>query len=84
MMGDSISTAAATRIERERARLDATATLIAALSPAATLARGYSITRYNGKAVTDATTLPPDATLTTILARGEIVSEVKEIRDTQP
>lgn len=84
MMGTSISTAAATRIERERARLDANATLIAALSPAATLARGYSITRYNGKAVTDANALPSGATLTTILARGEIVSEVKEIRDTRP
>ena len=78
MMNENISMAAASRIERERKRIDATATLLAALSPAATLARGYSITRFGGKAVTDPASLPPDAILTTILSKGTVESVVKE------
>lgn len=47
-------TAADTAMKRNVARLDSLAGMIGALSPDNTLKRGYSITRVNGKAVTDA------------------------------
>lgn len=56
--------------------LAATSRLLNALSPQATLNRGYSITRINGKAVTAATQLNPGDVITTQLADGQITSTV--------
>ncbi len=72
MLTDQLAQATANRIERERTLLDSSATLLAALSPAATLARGYSITMLNGKAVTDPSQVSPGDELTTLLANGQI------------
>lgn len=77
MVREAIAQAAGKRIERERLRLDSTRTLLDALSPAATLARGYSITRINGQAVTDASAIPSGTIITTQLANGELTSQVK-------
>lgn len=55
-------------------RLKGYAALIDTLSPKATLARGFSITRLNGTAVTSATQVPAGSTLTTELADGTITS----------
>lgn len=77
MVREAIAQAAAKRIERERLRLDNSRTLLDALSPAATLARGYSITRVGGHAVTDASAITPGTVITTQLANGELTSEVK-------
>ena len=48
-----------------------------ALDPTLLLARGYSITTYNGRAVRDASQLPPGAEIETRLAKGKITSVVK-------
>ena len=48
-----------------------------ALDPTLLLARGYSITTYNGRAVRDASQLPPGTVIETRLARGTVHSIVK-------
>jgi len=58
--------------------LAATSRLLNALSPQATLNRGYSITRINGKAVTSATQLNPDDVITTQLADGQVTSTINQ------
>lgn len=63
-------------LERKRSRLDSMSQLIEVLSPQATLSRGYSITRYDGKAVTSASQLPPDAVVETTLVHGVVRSKV--------
>ena len=70
----AIADAAANRLARQNSRIDAAATLLAALSPAATLKRGYSITRVNGHALTSAEGIAPGTTLETTLADGTLVS----------
>lgn len=66
--------AVARRSEIERMRLDALAQKVELLSPTATLRRGYSITRVNGKAVTDATQVRPGDVITSTLAHGTVTS----------
>lgn len=70
-------TAGNTAIERRRARLDAITQLLDVLSPAATLRRGYSITRVDGHAVTSADSIPPGTLIETTLAQGTLTSEVR-------
>lgn len=72
----AIANACANRIARQNARLDAAASLLNALSPVATLRRGYSVTRVDGHAVTDASTLAPGTTIETTLANGTITSTI--------
>lgn len=76
-IADAISTASATRLKHAGLKLDSCAALIDALSPKATLRRGFSITRLNGAAVTDAAGLPTGAVLVTELAEGTVESIVK-------
>lgn len=71
-----LETAVTTRLSSLRDRMDADARLLDALSPQATLNRGYSITRLNGHAVTDASQLSPGDIISTILASGEVTSTV--------
>lgn len=59
-------------LSRQRDRLRASAVLVDALSPDATLRRGFSITRLDGRALTDPDQAPPGATLTVTLARGTL------------
>lgn len=61
---------------RRRQRLEACAEILDALSPLATLRRGYSITRLNGHAVTDASTLLPGNVVETTLACGTTKSKI--------
>lgn len=72
----SLSLVARAPIERQRTRLQAMEEMAAVLSPAATLRRGYSITRVDGHAVTSAAAIPPGATLVTTLADGTVKSTV--------
>lgn len=74
MIADSIPVSALRAIERQRQLLDSRAELLEALSPHATLARGYSITRINGRAVTDASQVKPGEVLETTLANGTLRS----------
>jgi len=69
-------------INRAGDRLNHLEGMVDILSPAATLRRGYSITRLNGHALTDASELSPDDSVETILAGGSIISTVKTITET--
>lgn len=64
----------ADRLRRQTDRLKALGELTDTLSPEATLRRGFSITRVDGRAITDPADVPDGATITTTLASGEIHS----------
>jgi len=68
-------------LQREQ-RLGSAVASLQALSPLATLGRGYSIARrLPGKEVVmDAGTLKPGETLETLLAEGSLISQVTEVR----
>ena len=75
----ALAAAVRNQLARRRDRLGSLGELLEALAPEATLRRGYSITRFAGRAVTDSSTLPEGAELTTTFAAGpEIKSEIKE------
>lgn len=74
---EALRIAAANIIGRRRARLDAVAELLDALSPEATLRRGYSITRVGSHAITDPSSITPGTILTTTLAAGILTSVAK-------
>ncbi|MDE6277913.1 MAG: exodeoxyribonuclease VII large subunit [Muribaculaceae bacterium] len=63
-------------LSRRAERLKALAETLDALSPEATLRRGFSITRSGGRAITDPATLAPDEVIETILAHGSVFSTV--------
>ena len=65
------------RISTEKQHLQTLEEKIDILSPLNTLSRGYSITRKDGLAVTDATQLPKGTHITTIFADGEVQSIVE-------
>lgn len=69
---------------RERARaIEQLTRLASSLSPRATLARGYSITRgADGRALRSAAEVGPGARLTTELATGSLESLVDGVRET--
>ncbi len=73
-----LRTAAASAIEHERLRLKRFDDMIRLLSPQNTLQRGYSITRVNGKAISDPAAIPADAIIETQLAGGTIKSKPVE------
>lgn len=74
--GENIATAACAAMERSRQRLDSTGALLDALSPMATLRRGYSITRIDGHAVKSVGQMPDGTVIETIVADGRVVSTV--------
>lgn len=76
-LGATLSASATSAIAARRNHLDAVARILDAISPEATLRRGYSITRVNGHAVTDASQVAPGDRLTTTLAHGTITSTVE-------
>ena len=61
-------------IQRERLRLQRFDDMLRLLSPDNTLRRGYSITRVNGHAISDASKISPGTTVETTLASGKIIS----------
>jgi exonuclease VII large subunit len=64
-------------LEVHQRELDASARHIAALDPISVLRRGFSITRYNGKAAKRATEVPPGAEIETTLFEGKLLSTVQ-------
>lgn len=72
-----LARAAEMAVAKQRDRLDADSRLLRALSPQAVLARGYSVTRCDGRILTDAATVESGTRLTTQLASGEITSIVE-------
>ncbi|MDE6443832.1 MAG: exodeoxyribonuclease VII large subunit [Muribaculaceae bacterium] len=63
-------------LRRSKERLGAIESLVKVLSPANTLQRGYSITRVDGKAVSDVASLPARTRFTTTLLNGTVEGEV--------
>ncbi|MCH5232940.1 MAG: exodeoxyribonuclease VII large subunit [Muribaculaceae bacterium] len=63
-------------IVNENKKINSLETLCSVLDPHNTLKRGYSITRIDGKAVTDSSLIKKGMKLSTTLNKGEIVSEV--------
>ncbi len=71
-----LKTAASNMLRREEQRLEALKGMACALSPDNTLRRGYSITRINGKAITDASAVKSGDVVETTLHSGIIRSTV--------
>ena len=67
------------RLTSERHRLQLMDEKLKALDPTLLLARGYSITMHNGRAVKDASQLPPGAEIEPRLAKGTIHSVIKSV-----
>lgn len=77
LMASQIAMAATTAVAKQQERLAADSRLLTALSPAAVLARGYSVTRCDGHILTDAADVRPGAVLETQIAKGSLTSVVK-------
>ncbi len=78
---DELRRSIADAIARLNIVLDSAAALVEALSPEATLRRGYSITRIGGRAVTSVEQLKKGDTVTTVFADGMAVSHVNDIKN---
>lgn len=78
---DRLTAAAAAAVVRHGERLEALGRLVNVLSPDNTLRRGYSITRVDGHAVTDASRLSPGTLVETRLRTGTIRSTVISASD---
>nr|MDE6238388.1 exodeoxyribonuclease VII large subunit [Muribaculaceae bacterium] len=66
-------------VRRHNDRLNSVQQLISALSPQSVLKRGYSITRVNGRAISDVSALKPGDIVETRLATGSYKSSVTQI-----
>jgi exodeoxyribonuclease VII large subunit len=76
--------ALASRSRAARVELTRSGATLAALSPFATLERGYAIVRDpDGHVVTDAATQAPDASLDVLLAQGALHVRVETVRDSR-
>ena len=67
-------------LERRRSALDHLGVRLQALSPGATLARGYAIVRTGGEALRDAAEVAPGDHLEIELASGGLGARVEEVR----
>ena len=68
-------------VERRRGKLEALAGRLAALSPRATLERGYAIVRSGNEIVRAATAVAPGDEVAVELARGSLDARVKETHE---
>lgn len=71
----SVRQAADTRLREADIRIRRLQELTSLLSPEHTLARGYSLTTINGKAVRSAVDVAPGSTIVTRLANGQLTSK---------
>jgi len=79
-LNDRLSAAPRLLLERRRAALDHTAARLQALSPLATLARGYAIVRAGGEAVREAASVSAGDRLEIELAAGSLGARVEDVR----
>lgn len=70
-----VDNSARNALQRARQQQQRLADMIRLLSPQNTLRRGYSITRFNGHTVTDATQIPPGSEIETTLLNGTVKSK---------
>ena len=73
---------AARQLRQQEERVSAMKSTLAMLGPGATLKRGFSITRLDGKAIRDVGELKPGVVVETQLESGTFLSEVKEVEST--
>lgn len=73
-VAERLKSAVAAIIERRGASLDSARQLVGVLSPVATLRRGYSITRVDGRAVTSVSSITSGSKVETTLAEGTFTS----------
>jgi exodeoxyribonuclease VII large subunit len=78
--GDRLRGAPRLLLERRRSALDHTGARLQALSPLATLNRGYAIVRARGAALRDAAATSPGDRLDIELASGGIGARVEDVR----
>ena len=78
-LGDRLRSAPRLLLERRRATLDHAGARLQALSPLATLGRGYAIVRAGGTALRDAAALTPGDRLEIELASGGIDARVEDV-----
>src|SRR5207237_9270924 len=74
-----MTTALARQLSTRRDRLDALTSRLNALSPYATLSRGYAIVESEGHVLHDATQTSPGAPLRIRLHRGQLTSTVDSV-----
>lgn len=79
-LGDRLRGAPRLVLERRRAALDHAGARLQALSPLATLERGYAIVRANGAVLRDAAATTPGERLEIELASGGIGARVEDVR----
>ena len=79
-IGDRLRRAPWLLVERRRSALDHTGARLQALSPLATLSRGYAIVRAHGEALRAATAVSPGERLEIELARGGIGARVEDVQ----
>ncbi len=77
-LASKIKIAVSSLLEKEKSRLETLKRLTDVLNPVATLKRGYSITRVNGKAITSAEAVTTGDTIETQTAQGTIISTVTQ------
>ena len=78
MLSDRLPLLAAGAMERARHRLAMLGQRVEAVNPVNILRRGYSITMFEGKAVTDSRRLSAGDEVTIMLASGKVGAVVKE------
>jgi exodeoxyribonuclease VII large subunit len=78
-LGDRLRAAPRLLLERRRSGLDHTGARLQALSPLATLARGYAVVRSGGEALREAAAVQPGAILDVELASGGLGARVEEV-----
>lgn len=78
LLGEKIKTSANLLIERQKQCHELLGKTIELTRPENILARGFSITRFEGHAVKDSTKIPDNATIETQTAKGIIVSKVQK------
>jgi exodeoxyribonuclease VII large subunit len=78
--GERLRTAPSALLERRRTALDHAGSRLQALSPLATLNRGYAIVRAGGEALRDASNVERGVTLDVQLARGSLAATTTEVR----
>jgi len=77
---ERLRSAPALMVERKRAALEGTAGRLVALSPKATLKRGYAIVRTDSRVVADASALAAGARVEVELAEGAFGARVEDTR----
>ena len=70
------------QLRQQEERMVAMKSTLALLGPGATLKRGFSITRLDGRSIRDVDMLKPGVEVETELESGTFISEVKEVRAT--